>query len=130
MDAVEILFALENEFDISIPDDEVRSVRNVRQMCEGVERLVAAKNRRGRPASSDAARRDHRHGRDQRAGPEHRANSRSRCAQGRRGIGPIESTDMSQIALSERRRGARATATSPTSKTAAPISWTASRSSR
>jgi len=43
MDAVEILFALENEFDIAIPDDEVRSVRNVRQMCEGVERLVAAK---------------------------------------------------------------------------------------
>ena len=44
MDAVEILFALENEFDISIPDDEVRSVRNVRQMCEGVEKLVAAKS--------------------------------------------------------------------------------------
>lgn len=44
MDAVEVLFALENEFDISIPDDEVRSVRNVRQMCEGVERLVAAKS--------------------------------------------------------------------------------------
>jgi acyl carrier protein len=43
MDAVEILFALENEFDISIPDDEVRSVRNVRQMCEGVEKLIAAK---------------------------------------------------------------------------------------
>ena len=32
MDAVEILFALEGEFDISIPDDEVRSVRNVRDM--------------------------------------------------------------------------------------------------
>ncbi len=44
MDAVEILFALENEFDISIPDDEVRAVRNVRQMCEGVARLVAAKS--------------------------------------------------------------------------------------
>lgn len=43
MDAVEILFALENEFDISIPDDEVRNVRNVREMCEGVEKLVAAK---------------------------------------------------------------------------------------
>ena len=43
MDAVVILFALENEFDIVIPDDEVRSVRNVRQMCEGVEKLVAAK---------------------------------------------------------------------------------------
>ena len=44
MDAVEILFALENEFDISIPDDEVRSVRNVRQMCEGVGKLIAAKS--------------------------------------------------------------------------------------
>ena len=44
MDAVEILFALENEFDITIPDDEVRSVRNVRQMCEGVEKLIAAKS--------------------------------------------------------------------------------------
>ena len=43
MDAVEILFALENEFDISIPDDDVRNVRNIRQMCEGVEKLVAAK---------------------------------------------------------------------------------------
>lgn len=43
MDAVEILFALENEFDISIPDDEVRGVRNVRQMSEGVDKLVAAK---------------------------------------------------------------------------------------
>ena len=44
MDAVERLFALENEFDISIPDDDVRSVRNVRQMCAGVEKLVAAKS--------------------------------------------------------------------------------------
>jgi len=44
MDAVEILFALENEFDINIPDDEVREVRGIRQMCEGVERLVLAKS--------------------------------------------------------------------------------------
>ena len=43
MDAVEILFALENEFEINIPDDEVRNVRSVRQMCEGVQRLIAAK---------------------------------------------------------------------------------------
>ena len=43
MDAVEILFVIESEFDINIPDEEVRSVRNVRQMCEGVEKLVAAK---------------------------------------------------------------------------------------
>ena len=44
MDAVEILFALENEFEISIPDEEVKTVRNVRQMAEGVERLQAAKS--------------------------------------------------------------------------------------
>ena len=43
MDAVEILFALENEFDINIPDEEVREVRTVRQMVDGVARLVAAK---------------------------------------------------------------------------------------
>jgi acyl carrier protein len=46
MDAVEILFALENEFEINIPDDDVREVRNIRQMCAGVERLVAAKAER------------------------------------------------------------------------------------
>jgi len=43
MDAVEVLFALENEFDINIPDDAARDVRGIRQMCEGVERLVEAK---------------------------------------------------------------------------------------
>jgi len=50
MDAVEILFALENEFDISIPDDEARQVRSIRQMCEGVERLLAAKSAGGKVA--------------------------------------------------------------------------------
>ena len=44
MDAVEILFALENEFDINIPDEDVREVRNVRQMVDGVAKLVAAKS--------------------------------------------------------------------------------------
>jgi acyl carrier protein len=44
MDAVEILFALENEFDINIPDDAAREVRGIRQMCEGVERMVLAKS--------------------------------------------------------------------------------------
>ena len=44
MDAVEILFALENEFDISIPDEEAKNARNVRQMVEVVEKLLAAKS--------------------------------------------------------------------------------------
>jgi acyl carrier protein len=40
MDGVSLLFALENEFDINIPDDAVRSIRSVRDMVEGVARLV------------------------------------------------------------------------------------------
>ena len=43
MDAVNILFGLESEFDINIPDEEVKDIRTVRQMAEGVEKLIAAK---------------------------------------------------------------------------------------
>jgi acyl carrier protein len=42
MDAVNIIFGLENEFSINIPDDQVKNIRNVRDMVEGVRRLVAA----------------------------------------------------------------------------------------
>src|ERR1017187_1399111 len=69
MDAVEILFALENEFDISIPDEEVKSVRNVRQMVEGVERLLAAKSAGTPTAQQYAPRRHHRRWRNCRTGP-------------------------------------------------------------
>ncbi len=41
MDAVNILFALESEFDITIPDDAAREIRNVRQAVEGVEKLIS-----------------------------------------------------------------------------------------
>ncbi|HXA04553.1 MAG TPA: acyl carrier protein [Bryobacteraceae bacterium] len=41
MDGVNILFALENEFNITIPDEAAKQIRNVRQMMEGVERLIA-----------------------------------------------------------------------------------------
>lgn len=44
MDGVEILFALENEFDITIPDEDAKTIRSIRQMVEGVEKLVAAKS--------------------------------------------------------------------------------------
>ena len=47
MDGVNIVFALENEFDISIPDDDVRTVRNVRDMVAGVAKLVEAKKASG-----------------------------------------------------------------------------------
>ena len=40
LDAVNILFALEEEFKIDIPDDRAREIRSTRQMIEGVEKLV------------------------------------------------------------------------------------------
>jgi acyl carrier protein len=44
MDGVNIVFALENEFDINVPDEEVKNIRNVRDMVEGVRTLVAQRN--------------------------------------------------------------------------------------
>jgi len=44
MDGVNILFALENEFDITIPDAEAKQIRNVREMVDGVIRLIQEKN--------------------------------------------------------------------------------------
>jgi len=44
MDGVNILFALENEFDITIPDDAAKQIHNVREMVEGVKRLVKEKD--------------------------------------------------------------------------------------
>ncbi len=40
MDGISLLFALENEFDISIPDDVAKSIRTVRQMVDGVAQAV------------------------------------------------------------------------------------------
>jgi acyl carrier protein len=43
LDGMNILFAIENEFDISIPDEQAVQIKSVREMMEGIERLVAAK---------------------------------------------------------------------------------------
>jgi acyl carrier protein len=37
------LFALEDEFDFSIPDDEIKSMRSVRDMVAAVERRPTRK---------------------------------------------------------------------------------------
>jgi acyl carrier protein len=42
LDGMEILFALEGEFNVDIPDDEARAIRTVREMVEGIEKLLAA----------------------------------------------------------------------------------------
>ena len=43
LDGINILFALESEFDINIPDDAAREIRTVHEMVEGVRQLVEAK---------------------------------------------------------------------------------------
>ena len=43
LDGINILFALEGEFDLDIPDDAARGIRTVREMAEGIEKLLAAK---------------------------------------------------------------------------------------
>jgi acyl carrier protein len=43
LDGINVIFAIEDEFDISIPDDAAQSIRSVREMVEGIAALVAAK---------------------------------------------------------------------------------------
>lgn len=45
LDGMNLLFEVEGAFDISIPDEQARSIRSVRQMVEGVETLLAAAGR-------------------------------------------------------------------------------------
>ena len=54
MDGVNIVFALENEFDINVPDDEVKSIRSVRDMVEGVRTLVEQRSLQGDTPSDPA----------------------------------------------------------------------------
>ena len=42
MDGVNIVFALENEFNINVPDEEVKSIHSVRDVVDGVRRCVAS----------------------------------------------------------------------------------------
>jgi acyl carrier protein len=54
MDGVNIVFALENEFDINVPDEEVKSIRSVRDMVDGVIRLVQLRRESGGTAGDTA----------------------------------------------------------------------------
>lgn len=41
LDGINILFALENEFDVSIPDDAAKTAAGIPQMVEGIRKLLA-----------------------------------------------------------------------------------------
>ena len=43
LDGIKILFALETEFNVDIPDEAARQIRSVREMAEGIEKLLALK---------------------------------------------------------------------------------------
>jgi acyl carrier protein len=43
LDGINILFALENEFELSIPDDAARTVRDIAGLTEGIRTLLAQK---------------------------------------------------------------------------------------
>jgi acyl carrier protein len=43
LDGINLIFALESEFNVDIPDEDARAIKTVRQMAEGVAQLVAQK---------------------------------------------------------------------------------------
>lgn len=44
LDGVNILFALEGEFNVDIPDEAAKQIRSIREMAEGIEKLLEAKS--------------------------------------------------------------------------------------
>lgn len=52
LDGINIVFALENEFGIEIPDDGVQNMRSVRQVTEGVYELLSAKRQMVPPGAA------------------------------------------------------------------------------
>jgi acyl carrier protein len=40
MDGINILFAMENEFDITIPDEQAKQIHSIREMVQGIQKLV------------------------------------------------------------------------------------------
>ncbi len=49
LDGINIVFELEKEFDIEIPDEGVQNLRSVRETVEGVRQLIEAKHQTVRP---------------------------------------------------------------------------------
>jgi acyl carrier protein len=52
LDGINIVFALENEFGVEIPDEGVHNMRSVRDITEGIRKLTPGKTQ---TASSGAA---------------------------------------------------------------------------
>jgi acyl carrier protein len=59
LDGINILFAVESEFDVDIPDDAAKKIRSIREMAEGIEQLLAAKQAQAaNPVTPDSVKLD------------------------------------------------------------------------
>jgi acyl carrier protein len=52
LDGINIIFALENEFGVEIPDEGVQNMRSVREVADGVRDLVARKQQAVPPGAA------------------------------------------------------------------------------
>jgi acyl carrier protein len=52
LDGLNLFFELEEAFDLTIPDDEARSMRSVRQIVEAIERLQSGRGTSGGDAAA------------------------------------------------------------------------------
>lgn len=52
LDGINIVFELEKEFDIEIPDERVQNLRSVRETVAGVRQLIEAKHQTVRPGAA------------------------------------------------------------------------------
>lgn len=41
LDAINLMFEIENAFNISVPDEDAKSIKNVRQLIEQLEKILA-----------------------------------------------------------------------------------------
>jgi acyl carrier protein len=52
LDGINIIFALENEFGINIPDEGLQNMRSIRETVEGVRKLVNQKSQTVPPGAA------------------------------------------------------------------------------
>ncbi len=108
LDGVNILFALENEFNINIPDEGVQGIRSIRQMVEALDKLLAERAERdaGAGAAVSMARRVVVTGVGViSALGRNAADFWQALAAGRPGIGPMTLVDPGAAAVPEHGRG-------------------------
>lgn len=53
LDGLNLIFELEEEFDVVVPDDKVQSMKSVAEVVEGIEQLLSVKEQE--PTASESA---------------------------------------------------------------------------